>query len=92
VKRLKGLEGDIRILRETIDESSIGGMSISVVFTQFNFVWGEHLPDLGLGKAFGLEHSQKRSDCTNMIEMSVSKNDMFDRWKSPFLSRILGPT
>ena len=72
MKRLKGLEGDIRILRETIDESSIGGMSISIVFTQFDFVGGKHLPDLGLGKTFGFEHSQKRSDRTNMIEMSMS--------------------
>jgi hypothetical protein len=39
MKRLKGLERDIRVSRETIDESSIGGMSISIVFAQFDFVW-----------------------------------------------------
>jgi hypothetical protein len=49
MKRLKGLEGDIRVSRETVYESSIGGMSISIVFAQFHFIWGKHFPDLGSG-------------------------------------------
>jgi len=92
VQWLKWSKGDVGILGETVDESSIGSMSISVVFAQFDFVGGKHLPDLGLGKTFGFEHSQEGSDRTNMIEMSMSKNNMFDRWKSSFLSGILGPT
>jgi hypothetical protein len=89
---LKWLEGDIRIPRETIDESSIGRMSISIVFAQLKFIGREHFPDLGFGQTFGFEHGQKRSDGTNMIEMSMSKNDMFNRRKSSFLSRILCPS